>query len=87
MSELSKLRTEAMERAGSQCEWPNCGTAYELQMAHLVHRGMGGSPKANTLANVCMLCVYHHDILDGRTVKGRRHAVTGLLGYYLRTKR
>lgn len=75
-----------MERAGGQCEWISCGTTYDLEMAHLTHRGMGGSPKANVLANVCMLCAYHHDVLDGRTTKGRRRAVQNLLTFYLRTK-
>jgi hypothetical protein len=76
-----------MKRDGGMCQWPGCGMTTELQMAHLVHRGMGGSPKANVLENVVMLCTYHHDILDGRAEKGRRHAVTQLLTHYLRTKR
>lgn len=83
---LAPLRNEAMERAGHMCEWPGCGMRQNLQMAHLVHRGMGGSPKANVLANVCILCDYHHDILDGRSVKGRRNAVQRLLSYWLTQK-
>jgi hypothetical protein len=75
-----------MERAGGQCEWPNCGTAYDLQLAHISPRGMGGTKYGNVLANVCMLCVYHHDILDGRTVRGRAKAVQDLLLQHLTTK-
>lgn len=83
---LSKLRKQALERAGNQCEWPQCGYTQGLQLAHLTHRGMGGSPKANVLANVCILCEYHHDILDGRTIKGRRRAIQNLLTRYLNGK-
>ena len=75
-----------MERDGGMCQWPACGSTSRLQLAHLEHRGMGGSKYANVLANVVMLCDYHHDILDGRSEKGRRHAVKTLLGYYLQTK-
>ena len=35
-------------------------------MAHLTHRGMGGSTDVNTLSEVVILCKAHHDILDGR---------------------
>ncbi len=76
-----------MERDAGMCQWPGCGVTSGLQMAHLVHRGMGGSPKANVLSNVVMLCLFHHDILDGRSEKGRRHAVQTLLSYYLTQRR
>jgi hypothetical protein len=35
-------------------------------MAHVRHRGMGGSRVRNSLDNVAWLCVPHHDLLDGR---------------------
>jgi len=66
-AELSALRDEAMARDG-RCRWPGCTyTEREapLQMAHLVHRGMGGSKYANRLENVAMLCEIHHRCLDG----------------------
>lgn len=83
MTDLSLLRVAAMERAGNTCEWPRCFSTDRLQLAHLLHRGMGGSEAANTLGNVAILCGWHHDILDGRTVKGRRAEVATLLGSFL----
>jgi len=71
---LSALRDEVFARDGS-CRWPGCvlpttdAWGYEhnpLEMAHLVHRGMGGSRERNTLANVVVLCRAHHALLDGR---------------------
>lgn len=74
-SALSLLRLEALERDDYSCRWPGC--AYEideyanpLQLAHLTHRGMGGSSSRNTLDNVVMLCALHHNCLDGRTGLG-----------------
>lgn len=40
--------------------------ARPLQLAHLVHRGMGGSKYANRPDNCVTLCRLHHDIFDGR---------------------
>jgi len=69
MSELSELRAQLVELVGFGCEWPGCDDRGE-QMAHLTHRGMGGSSTRNTIANVMWLCVRHHDCLDGRTALG-----------------
>jgi hypothetical protein len=67
---LSQLRAEVLERDGG-CVWPGCDTPQQnLQLAHLTHRGMGGSEAANTPANTVMLCLRHHDCLDGRTGLG-----------------
>jgi hypothetical protein len=55
--------------AAGQCEWPYCGDAGE-QMAHIVHRGMGGSKVRNAPENAAWLCIRHHDVLDGRTALG-----------------
>jgi hypothetical protein len=77
-AEMSALRDAAMMRDGGCC-WPGCrlprtdAWGYEnnpLEMAHLTHRGMGGSKYANRLENVAMLCKTHHDALDGRTALG-----------------
>ena len=74
MSDLSELRAQALERDGG-CRWPGCTLtiddfANRLEMAHLVHRGMGGNPGVNQLSEVVMLCRTHHDCLDGRTGLG-----------------
>lgn len=69
MSELSELRAQLIELVGGKCEWPGCVEPGE-QMAHLTHRGMGGSSTRNTLINVIWFCVRHHDTLDGRTGLG-----------------
>ncbi|NNC41951.1 MAG: hypothetical protein HKO03_01770 [Acidimicrobiia bacterium] len=66
---LSDLRLYVMDRAGGLCEWPSCTSRGE-QMAHMRHRGMGGSPNANTPDNVRWWCVYHHDLFDGRRHDG-----------------
>jgi len=65
----SELRAQLLELVGGRCEWPACSDPGE-QMAHLTHRGMGGSYDRNTLVNVIWLCVRHHDTLDGRTGLG-----------------
>ena len=65
----------AMERAGFQCEFPDCNlTDRMLEMAHLLGSQMGGSKYRDHLDNVAMLCVEHHDWLDGRLLHGRRGA-------------
>lgn len=69
MSELSVLRADVLERDGG-CVWPGCDTTDPLQLAHLTHRGMGGSKTRNTEANTVILCRLHHDCLDGRTGLG-----------------
>lgn len=81
--ELSALREFVMERARGVCEWPGCTDAGE-QLAHLSHRGMGGSREANTLENVAWLCERHHDLLDGRTALGTlRWELNELLRYVI----
>lgn len=79
MSVLSDLREQAFALAGWECEWPGCLIRDGLVLAHLNHRGMGGLNAANVVENVACLCTYHHDILDGRTVRGRRFEVCALL--------
>ena len=80
---MRELREQVFARDGYQCVWPGCNGRHDLQLAHLTHRGMGGNPKTNTADNTCCLCRFHHDILDGRTVKSRRFEVAELLRAYL----
>ena len=68
-TEMAALREEVFARAQDRCEWPGCADPAE-QLAHLTHRGMGGSKTANTPGNTSALCVRHHDVLDGRTALG-----------------
>ncbi len=84
------LRALALERDRG-CRWPECPVRDpgRLELAHLEHRGMGGSDEANTPGNTVMLCsgagtADHHGILDGRTVAGRRREVRVLLTAWLR---
>ena len=72
-ADLKALRHEVFERDGYECKWPGCGSdigfppaTNPLEMAHLVHRGMGGSKERNTLDGCITLCRYHHSIFDGR---------------------
>jgi predicted restriction endonuclease len=82
--ELADLREAAMVRDGWQCRWPGCyrvhsNTLDPLEMAHLEHRGMGGSRERNTLDNVIILCRYHHALFDGRTHDGLHRELAALL--------
>ncbi len=63
------LREQAKARSQGRCEWPGCSDWGEV-LAHLNHRGMGGSREANRLNNVAWMCERHHDVLDGRTGLG-----------------
>jgi hypothetical protein len=71
---LSALRQFVFDSAGWACQWPGCtlelSPTNPLQLAHLHHRGMGGSKTANTPDNSRALCRIHHDCLDGRTGLG-----------------
>ena len=69
-AELLALHADVLARDGS-CRWPGCTYDLPLQLAHLTHRGMGGSEERNTLENTVMLCTLHHDCLDGRTGVGK----------------
>ena len=68
-ADLKALRAEVLHRDRGWCVWPGCEPDIDktpLQMAHLVHRGMGGSVERNTASNCVTLCSYHHSIFDGR---------------------
>lgn len=76
-AELKALREEVFSRDQYRCVWPGCDTEWKrgyaedtLQLAHLTHRGMGGSKYANRPENCVTLCSVHHDCLDGRTSLG-----------------
>lgn len=80
-----ELRTAAIERSGGRCEFPGCGTRNRLEMAHLRGSGAGGSRYRDDLENVAMLCVPHHDWLDGRVLpSGRRFENELVLRFALR---
>ena len=63
----TSLHDEAAERSGGACEWSDCLSAAE-HMAHIEGIGRGGDSRGlrDNISNVMMLCIYHHDLLDGR---------------------
>lgn len=68
-AEMLALHAEVFHRSQGICEWPPCKDPAE-QLAHLTHRGMGGSKLANRASNAAAMCIRHHDLLDGRTALG-----------------
>ena len=83
MSSRSELRADALARAFYQCQWPECSVVGDpnLQMSHLIQLSQGGP---DSIDNIVMLCGWHHDILDGRSTRGRRNEVMKLLRAYRR---
>ena len=80
----SDLWNTANDRAGGRCEFPDCTLIGKVEMAHLAASGMGGSKYRDVPENVAMLCVLHHDWLDGRIVaNARRFENEQLLRYAL----
>ncbi len=63
----SGLRTSVVDRSEGVCEWSGCG-GEGVHMAHIEGIGRGGDPTGvrDKPENVAMLCVFHHDMLDGR---------------------
>lgn len=76
--ELDALREQVKARAHGRCEWSGC-TTWGEQLAHLHHRGLGGSEAANEPSNAIWACQQHHDLLDGRTHAGLRVEIVALL--------
>lgn len=78
----AELRPIVYERDGG-CVWPGCTLLLTqgnpLEMAHLRHRGMGGSKTANTPDNAVMLCRWHHDVFDGRQGQGKTRVELALM--------
>ncbi len=57
------------ERSGGKCEYS--GVSFQLDNAHIVHRGMGGAQGErakliNDTRNIVKLNRRYHDIIDGR---------------------
>ena len=84
---LSSLRKKALKRAKYICEGSNCNDGKWLEMAHLVGIGMGGknNSKANDINNEMIMCKFHHDMYDGRTI-GKKREYTELLIELVRLK-
>ncbi len=53
----SKVRRQALERAGYRCEAPGCACRTNLHVHHIVRRSQGGSDE---LSNLCVVCASHH---------------------------
>lgn len=79
LMDRSELRAEVIARSGGRCEWSRCVSRGE-QMAHIRGAGMGGVPSRDHVGNVAWLCVFHHDLLDGRGhVEFRNYELRSLL--------
>ena len=68
MIPLSTKKT-VRRRSCDLCEF--CGTSHNLQMAHIMHRKMGGrhgiwKKIINDPRNIAHLCLNCHDVFDGR---------------------
>ncbi len=76
------LRTSVVDRSGGTCEWPSCGVP-AAHMAHIRGIGRGGDPTGvrDNERNVAMLCVWHHDLLDGRVPMKLREVEELLLAH------
>ena len=86
-AELESLRAQVWERDRGTCIWPGCDDP-ATELAHLAHRGMGGSRKANDPSNACAMCARHHDLLDGRTSLGTlRWELAEMLRYLIQDHR
>ena len=93
MTRRSELRAEALERAGGVCEFPLCDRR-DVEMAHLLGSGMGGSKYRDHIDNVAMLCksAGHHDWLDCRLTPNARRfeneqALRAILNRYWKDRR
>ncbi len=53
----SKVRRQALERAGYRCEAPGCACRTNLHVHLIVRRSQGGSDE---LSSLCVVCASHH---------------------------
>ena len=84
---MTQLRLMAFMRAKNKCEWAGCNRSSQLQLAHIQGKGMGGNEKRKyDPENVAVLCMYHHDIYDGRSYKNSKYEIRMLLTDYLKGK-
>jgi hypothetical protein len=84
---MTQLRLMAFRRAKNKCEWAGCNSRSQLQLAHIHGKGMGGNEQRKyDPLNVSVLCLYHHDIYDGRSYKNSKYEIRMLLTDYLKRK-
>jgi hypothetical protein len=67
----AQLDLELISQQGATCLMPGCSEPW-AQKAHIVPSGMGGRPSTFEADNLVGLCVYHHDVFDGRQLEGRQ---------------
>jgi hypothetical protein len=53
----SRVRRQALERAGYRCEVPGCACRTNLHVHHIQRRSQGGSDE---LENLAVVCASHH---------------------------
>lgn len=83
------LRLTLEEYQGRLCAMPGCMTNWvdDGHMAHIKAIGMGGRRSADHIDNVVGLCVYHHDVYDGRHMQGRQTMLQDLIRYMIARQR
>ena len=50
------IRIAVMERDGNACTC--CGSTYDLQVHHKIHRAQGGTDELDNLTTLCIVCHY-----------------------------
>lgn len=67
MTVTTTIRQQIRQRSQGRCEWPLC-LSPAVQVAHIRGKGLGGNPDGSrdVVSNLAHLCLFHHDMLDGR---------------------
>jgi len=88
----SAVCREIRARAGDKCEGLYqrveggaerigpcpCRGRFRLVLAHIKHKGMGGSKSRDTVDNILQLCQYGHDLFDGRITRREFDRLLGM---------
>ena len=73
----------------SNCGWPGCDLPPSVSCSAVVERRSteGSVRQAFPLSQPAHLCQWHHDLLDGRNMSGKRAEIAGLLLNIIRSSR
>ena len=61
MRTAAEIRAELIARDGPCCQFPDCLVTDGLTIHHVIPRQLGGG---KSLANLCLICDYHHRTLN-----------------------